>query len=121
MLKKLVNIIIVGLLLVSTTGFSLSKHYCGSNLIEVKLNQEAKSCCGMNSQCCHNEVNHFQLDEDFSFSFANYEISLPGILISVIEYEFSQLTFYDNLSKIVIEPPGKVLTKIIKLISCFLI
>jgi hypothetical protein len=46
-------------------GFSISKHYCSDNLISVTVNHEAKSCCDMESGCCHNETSFYQLDNDF--------------------------------------------------------
>lgn len=67
MFRKLGNIMTMCLLLVSTTGFSVSEHFCGSNLISVKVNQEAEPCCD-NAMCCHTETHFYQLDEDFNFT-----------------------------------------------------
>jgi len=53
------------LLLITTTGFALSKHYCGGELISTSLYAEAESCCDF-GDCCKNETEVFQLDEDFS-------------------------------------------------------
>jgi len=66
MFRKIVNIILVLLLLTTTIGFSVSKHYCGSHLVEVSINSEAEPCCEdmNNSNCCHNETEYFQLKED---------------------------------------------------------
>lgn len=57
-------------MLITTMGFSISKHYCRNNLISVTINQEAKSCCGMNSEsgCCHNETTFHHLEDDFVYS-----------------------------------------------------
>lgn len=67
MFRKLGNIMTMCLLLVSTTGFSVSEHFCGTNLISIKVNQEAEPCCD-NAMCCHTETHFYQLDEDFNFT-----------------------------------------------------
>lgn len=64
MLRKLVNITTMCLLLLSTTGFSVSEHFCGTRLVSIEINKEAESCCD-NGMCCHSEMHVFQLEEDF--------------------------------------------------------
>ena len=65
MLKKISHIILSFMLLVSTMGMTVSKHYCGGELVSVSLFQEAESCCEMDG-CCQNESHFYQLKEDFS-------------------------------------------------------
>lgn len=67
MLKRIIHIILACLFLTTTTGFTLSKHYCGARMVSVSINTEADFCCGDmgNSNCCHNETEHFQLKVDF--------------------------------------------------------
>ena len=64
MLKTATHIIISCLLLVSTTGLAVSKHYCGDDLVSVKIAAEAETCCNDDS-CCHTETQYLQLDDDF--------------------------------------------------------
>lgn len=52
------------LLLVSTTGFSVSEHFCGTRLVSIEINKEAEPCCD-NGMCCHTEMHVYQLEEDF--------------------------------------------------------
>lgn len=70
MLRKTHYIIIAVMLLISTAGFTVSKHYCGTRLIETSLNALPESCCDSTGtpNCCHNEVMHYQLDDDFTGS-----------------------------------------------------
>jgi hypothetical protein len=68
MFRKLTHIIISLLLLTTTVGFSISKHYCGVNLVSTTVNHEAKSCCDLDSGCCHNETTFYNLDNDFVYS-----------------------------------------------------
>ena len=64
MQNKVINIITVCMLLVSTTGFSISRHYCGEALIDVAVNKQAEACCS-NPDCCDTETDYYQLDDDF--------------------------------------------------------
>ena len=68
MFRKLINIIVSLLLLTTTVGFSISKHYCGDELISISVSHEAESCCDMNSGCCHNETEVYQLNNIFVIS-----------------------------------------------------
>ena len=65
MLKRFSHISLSFLLLVSTVGFAVSKHYCGDALVDIAYNENADACCD-DGACCHNETQVFQLDEDFS-------------------------------------------------------
>lgn len=65
MFRNIFHIILTLFLIISISGFSISKHYCGHQLVSVKINQEAKACCDDTGGCCHNQTDFFQLDEDF--------------------------------------------------------
>jgi len=65
MLKKISHIVLATLLLVTTMGLMVSKHYCGGQLISVSLFHKANSCCG-DAGCCKNENHFFQVKDDFS-------------------------------------------------------
>ncbi len=65
MLRKFSHIILSSLLLFSTMGMVVSKHYCGDSFVSTAVFNEAKSCCG-DSDCCHNEDQLFQVKDDFS-------------------------------------------------------
>ena len=80
MVKKLVNISLTFLLLATTTGFTVSGHYCGDNLVSVAINKNPKPCCdNEQGNCCHNESEHYQLKEDFTAPVTgfNVEQSIP--------------------------------------------
>ncbi|MBI9052760.1 MAG: hypothetical protein JEY96_03020 [Bacteroidales bacterium] len=70
MFRKLLHISLSILLLTVTAGFSVSKHYCKSNLVSVSITQEAETCCDLMGEkgCCRNETKSFQLDENFVIS-----------------------------------------------------
>lgn len=116
MFRKIAHILLIAVLLISTMGFSLSKHYCGTRLVEVKINSEAKSCCGngCKSNCCHNETIHFQLKDNFVGS-PGLEISpaLPTDLVlssDLIAVLFSpQISDIDSFIEKAESPPPKTL------------
>ncbi len=67
MLKSFIHIILAIVMLISTMGMTVSKHYCGGNLVSVSLfeNADDSSCCNM-GDCCHEETRTYQVKEDFS-------------------------------------------------------
>jgi len=99
-------------------GFSVSKHYCSSRLVEISINSEAEPCCGDmgNSSCCHDETKYFQLKEDFvspaSFEntlIASFDILFPLVFIDFLEtpdiVEIEILNFAES-------PPPTIQTKL---------
>lgn len=67
MIRRATHIILSFLLLVSTIGLSVSKHYCDGKLISTSFFIDADSCCD-STDCCKNETEVFQLHEAFSVS-----------------------------------------------------
>ena len=99
MLKRISHIGLSLLLLISTVGFAVSKHYCGDALVDITYNENADSCCD-DSACCHIENLLYQLNEDYSPpQITNapelYEIAVLGFTVFV-----ASQTPADNHSKI---------------------
>ena len=65
MIRKLSHIILASLLLTTTMGLAVSKHYCHSSLVDVSFFAHTESCCD-NGGCCSNENHFYQVKEDFS-------------------------------------------------------
>jgi hypothetical protein len=65
MLKKFSHITLSAILLVSTIGMAVSKHYCSGTLVSVSLFKVSDSCCG-DADCCHNENHYYNVKDDFS-------------------------------------------------------
>ena len=56
MLKKISHIIISGLILISTTGFTINMHFCHDQLIDLALFSAAHSCCDAETEGqCHSD------------------------------------------------------------------
>jgi len=65
MFRKITHIILSVFLMVSTTGITLSMHYCGGKWVSTSINKEAKSCCDGTDGCCENKTIHFEVEDDY--------------------------------------------------------
>ena len=112
MLKKISHIIIVLLLLVTTMGLTIDKHYCGTRLVSVGILNEAESCCDMDDDCCHNDTETFKLNVDYTYSQINTDFNQVPTELSALS--FCYLSFFEgNTSDVVFSiyiPPRKTQT-----------
>lgn len=99
----------VTLLLVSTTGMTVSKHYCGGSLVNVNIFSEVTACCegGCSSDCCHNESEHFELDEDFVVEINNveYQEAILDLVLPVIQSFFINEKEQQDFELVSLNPP----------------
>ncbi len=78
MLKKVIHIIIAMLLLVTTAGFTVSKHFCGNLLVSVSMSSSAESCdSGQDRDCCHDSSAHFQVEDNFTLKQVSFIPDIP--------------------------------------------
>ncbi|MDQ2178996.1 hypothetical protein [Marinifilum sp. D714] len=63
--KKLGHIILVFLLLISTAGVSINKHYSGGELFSTAIFVEADSCCETPCGCCNESTETLKLEADY--------------------------------------------------------
>lgn len=123
MLRMILNMILSMLLVITTAGFSISKHFCGDKVVSVSLNKEAPSCCNNAKACnsCHNESQHFQLKTDFitSSNYVNLDDISENILTLTPElFQFSVKEFEDaGIFHVFTDtsPPLKILTHLANL------
>lgn len=88
---KIIHLFIACVLLVSTIGVVINKHYSGDELFSTALFVEAESCC--ESSCCHSkpmkgcheEVEYHKLEVDFTIPDNSTSESLHTIDISLFE------------------------------------
>jgi hypothetical protein len=77
MLRKTAHIFFAILILVSTTGIGVKKHFCGKKHVFTTLAFLDKACCDtdlpMPPGCCREEVEYYQLDTD---------IQAPAIILA---------------------------------------
>jgi len=66
MLKKITHIVFVILLIVATTGITISTHYCGNHLFSVSLFKTDKCGCGDKCKDCHTNIKLVKVADNFS-------------------------------------------------------
>jgi hypothetical protein len=100
-MKKVLTIIIAAILLASGMKVSLDRHYCGGNLVDVRISFTGKlASCGMepaesvytgqatiNNKCCEDQLSFYSLNskyypEYFKFSQLFSERDLPPVYIT---------------------------------------
>ena len=69
-MKTFVSILLATLVLVSTSGVAVTKHFCGTSVASVSvLGDGGCSCVGTHAEnknnCCHSDREFFQVDDDF--------------------------------------------------------
>lgn len=85
MFKTIAHTVLALFLMVATTGITISKHYCGTNLESVSILTSPESCCDIPVGCCHNEDVKIEIKDDYSVASFNYNFSmfaleLPGLM-----------------------------------------
>jgi hypothetical protein len=84
MLRKVIHITLIVLLLATTTGMTVYKHYCGDDLKSVSVNSAPKSCCEVPCGCCHNESFSVKINDDFSVTAFNFDFHQVEIAVPVV-------------------------------------
>jgi len=110
MFKVFGNIILAAYLLIATTGFTVSKHYCGNELSTLAIDHEAESCCGDSCDKCHTENEFVKLEEDLvaPIHFENPQIAQVDLMLSPIVIFSHEPTVLLPLSAFRSEsPPGR--------------
>ncbi|CAN5504121.1 hypothetical protein BH23BAC1_BH23BAC1_30650 [soil metagenome] len=89
-MRKFLNIFLVFLLLFSTAGMAISKHYCGELLQKITVTEDIHSCCGdeeMPEDCCSTEITFIQT-EDFQLSQLNINLAFLPYILNIITFSF---------------------------------
>lgn len=80
------------MVLVSTSGVGITKHFCGSRIASVSLFGDGGCSCGVmedDSNCCRAERDFFQLDDDFSVAPVQTLSLSAASIISIFVYRLS--------------------------------
>lgn len=123
MLRKIIHIFFILYMLFVTTGYTITKHYCQSELQSVSLFTEVERCCDGIDGCCHDETSFHKIGNDFlQTNFENSKIST----IILYDIEPSQYDDIKCISSVFINntiksPPPKATNKRLALIQSYLI
>lgn len=109
MLKKIAHFVLALLLLVSTTGMTISMHYCSGELVSISINKEAKSCCDGGNGCCENKTLHLEIEDDYvspmvvaDNTVVELEVLFPILFVYYVELlpaeDQATIAFYDSSS-----------------------
>ena len=97
MTRKILHISISVILLVATTGITVSKHYAGGKLFSVSITGEAKSCCEHDCDCCDNSVDTYRLTADYIISANTYPADEPVVDLRDINNVAEQDIYHEYL------------------------
>jgi len=94
--KKFGHIIMIFLLLISTAGVSINKHYSGGELYSSAIFVDADSCCENPCGCCDEKSEHLKVEADYlASSFDLSEVAQLDLLFSsiplLVDFESTQL------------------------------
>lgn len=110
-MKKVSRILLVILLVFTSMGVTVNKHFCGEMLESIAINEPVDSCCEgaeMPKGCCHDEKEAYQLDEykvnTYAFAFKAPEFSLPIAFVD-LQMLFKAIEIDHSHSFNVTDPP----------------
>lgn len=96
-MKKILSISLIFLLILSTTGIFISKHYCNNRLVSASLFSKSKSCCGTKCNTCKNVTFAFKLSQKFIDTKtlnSNVHITIAPHIVYLISLIFSFQTSF---------------------------
>lgn len=89
-MRRLSHIFLSLILVVSTMGMTISKHYCGDMLLKTAINKQVETCSDkmeMPEGCCHEETQNFVLEDEYQLQ--NFQLKLVDLplLYAITFYE----------------------------------
>lgn len=86
-IKKIGHIIMILLLLISTAGVSINKHYSGGELFSMAFFVEAESCCETPCGCCKETSEFVQVKADYITSvFDSQDATQLDLLFTILPF-----------------------------------
>lgn len=67
-MKLLAHIGLILLILASSMGVTVARHYCGNILQQITVNAEVEPCCNkasMPEDCCHDSIEYLSVKEQY--------------------------------------------------------
>ena len=117
-LSKIVHLLVACILLFSTIGVVVNKHYSGGKLFSTALFVEAESCCETSCCCskhdddCAEEADYYRLIADYiipeNSENANFDVNdftLIAINFGSLNIGLNSNVFFENLALRKVDPP----------------
>ncbi len=80
MLKRISHIAISIILLIATTGLTISRHYCDESMMAAIDASGASSCCDTSAECCEHDVETFRIDNEFESTKFSIDVTQSNLL-----------------------------------------
>ena len=94
MLKKIIHIVFGILLIVATTGFTITRHYCGNQLFSVSIFKADKCGCGDKCKDCHTNQKLVKVTDNFPAPDVTHPDAPTTTDLSIVyNIDFSTFTF----------------------------
>jgi hypothetical protein len=130
--QKLISVTMALLVLISTLSFSIEKHYCGDDLIDVAIFSDTQKCESepadkgsrlMTQSCCKDVVHFLEGQDELSLEKTKVLNTNQKVFIMSFAYVFSGLNSLDTQNNITFKHyiPPKVVRDIQALHAVFLI
>jgi len=98
MKTKFLHIIVAFLLLISTLGITIDRHYCGNRLISASIYPVTNFCCNGHCKKCHNETQNIRVTDAFESSFIKDIVKIPFVCLqSYYSGSYSHLSFHPDI------------------------
>jgi len=99
MFKRAGHILVILLLLLGTTGVTITRHYCGGNLVKTSIYSAPHNCCNDNCPRCHDERINVRIIDIFESS--QSQINLTDGFKNLLErHSLPTLLAFSNTSNI---------------------
>ncbi|MDZ7742486.1 MAG: hypothetical protein U5Q03_12240 [Bacteroidota bacterium] len=111
-MRRILSIGLAFLLVFSTIGVTINKHFSDGELYSVALFTDADSCCAVDCNCCHEESETHQVKDEFITS--SFELAKVFFTeaITLIYEKFVQDLFGIEKTKACLEqdksPPNRI-------------
>jgi len=127
-MKKVLIIIIAGILFASGMVVSIDRHYCGGNLADIKISFTGKmATCGMEqgnpvcpdhpvigNKCCEDQVTYYCLSSNYFPEY--FDITRPNPVRSIMASDFNNFNvnvlLHSELISWVVPPGYNILSRL---------
>lgn len=120
-LRKIIHFFVASVLLVSTIGVVVNKHYSNGELFSTALYVAAESCCS--HQCCHNHSDGCTEEADYYRLLVEYvmpdnsdykyfdSLVYGGLILNLAHFNnnFFSSAFVKNIALRIVDPPSNTI------------
>jgi len=106
MFRKTINILLITVFLLTSVGFSITRHYCGNRLIKISL-AHVENCCPYCKKC-HNKVNNIKITDSYNSYSGNFSLTTALTFTSIPTHCYVSLLSMFNFNSSVysdVSPP----------------